>query len=390
MSRKRIALIVLSVVAILIAINYFVDWRRARIVEGSGTVEARNIRVGSKVGGRIKEVLVSEGQRVDAGQVIVTFEDQELEAALQQARGRYEAAKANYEKMQRGLRPEEIVEARANAAQAAAALAEARNGFRKEQVAAVQAELERARAEAANAETDYHRAEELWSKGVVSRQFRDNAETRMKAARAAAEAAAQRAQEYERGFRSEDIQAAEARFRQADANRRKAERGYRAEDIAAARADLTRAEGELKAAEDRYRERQVLAPTNAVVEVLDVRPGDLIAPNTPIALLLEREQIYVRIYVPETRIAKIALGQKADIRFDGFPDQVFEGRVEQINQKAEFLPRNVQTKEERVHQVIGVKLRIQDPENRIRAGMAADVRLRPDTGNQTASAGQGN
>jgi len=113
------------------------------------------------------------------------------------------------------------------------------------------------------------------------------------------------------------------------------------------------------------------------VGVLDVRPGDLIAPNTPVATLLERDQIYVRIYIPETEIGRVQLGQKAEIRVDSFPNQVFQGVVEQINQQAEFLPRNVQTREERVHQVFGVKVRIDDTSRRVLAGMAADVKLNP-------------
>ena len=91
-----------------------------------------------------------------------------------------------------------------------------------------------------------------------------------------------------------------------------------------------------------------------------MRPGDLIAPNTPVATLLERDQIYIRIYIPETEIGHVTLGQKAEVRVDSFANTVFEGVVEQINQQAEFLPRNVQTREERVHQVFGVKVRIDD------------------------------
>ena len=110
--------------------------------------------------------------------------------------------------------------------------------------------------------------------------------------------------------------------------------------------------------------------------MLDVRPGDLIAPNTPIATLLERDQLYVRIYVPETDIGLVRVGQKAEVRVDSFPKETFEAEVEQINQKAEFLPRNVQTRTERVHQMFGVKLRIRDPQGKVRAGMAADVKLK--------------
>ena len=161
---------------------------------------------------------------------------------------------------------------------------------------------------------------------------------------------------------------AEARYRQTQATLEKFEHGSRPEDIAAARAALAYDEA-------RYRERQVVAPSAATVEVLDVRPGDLIAPNTPVATLLERDQIYVRIYIAETEIGRVHLGQKAEIHVDSFPNQAFSGSVEQINQQAEFLPRNVQTREERVHQVFGVKVRIDDSSRRVRAGMAADVKL---------------
>ncbi len=84
----------------------------------------------------------------------------------------------------------------------------------------------------------------------------------------------------------------------------------------------------------------------------------------------------MRIYIPETEYGRLKLGQKAEVRVDSFPNTVFEGVLEQINQQAEFLPRNVQTREERVHQVFGVKIRINDPAGRVLAGMAADVKLK--------------
>jgi multidrug resistance efflux pump len=385
MPRKRLITIV-AVVAVLIVLYNVVPLLLPHPLEGSGTVEARDIHVGSKVGGRIAKVLAREGDRVDAGQVLITFEDKDLEAQLDQARARLEQAKANYEKMAHGYQPEEVAEARSAALSARASYDEMRNGFRHEEVEQAKADLDRANAEEQNAEINYKRAQDLWSQGVVSKQFFDDAEMRVRTAKAALESAQQHSRELSSGQRRETVEAAEAKYKQADAVYRRIERGFRPEDVAAAKADLDHAEGELKAAEDRYRERQVISPAPAYVEVLDVRPGDLIAPNTPIATLLERDQTYVRIYVPETRIGKVALGQRADIKLDAFPGQTFAGTVEQINQKAEFLPRNVQTKEERVHQVLGVKLRINDPDGRVRAGMAADVRLKDQAATQRASA----
>jgi multidrug resistance efflux pump len=311
-------------------------------------------------------VLVREGDELQAGQTLVTFEDQELRAALEEAR-------ANLAKMERGYRSEEIAEARAAAAQAKAEYEEKQRGYRAEEVSAARAELDRTRAETVRAELNFKRLDGLAAKEIISRQQRDDAEAAWKMAVAAQQNAGQKLAELERGYRPEQVRAAEARYRQAEAARLRMERGNRKEDIEFARAAL-------RDAEAKYRERSVVAPSAAVVEVMDVRPGDLIAPNTPIATLLERDQIYVRIYVPETKIGLVRVGQSAEVRVDSFPGQVFAAVVEQINQNAEFLPRNVQTKEERIHQVFGVKLRIEDPSRRVRAGMAADVKLKSGEG----------
>ena len=362
MSRKRIVVLVIVVAVVVVAAVWAGVFRRSERLEGSGTIEARNIRVGSKVGGRIEQVLVEEGDRVEAGQLLVTFDDQELRAALAQAR-------ANYEKMQRGYRPEEIAQARAAAAQARADYDERARGYRSEQVAAAKATLEQARADAWRSDVSWDRARQLADAGVWSKSQRDEAEAAWKAAHAAEKNAEERYMELERGYRSEQVASAEARYRQADAERKLREQGFHKEDIEVARAMLADAEA-------KYRERQVTAPAAATVEVLDVRPGDLIAPNAPIATLLEREQLYVRVYIPETKIGLVKVGQKVEVRTDSLAGQVFEGEVEQINQRAEFLPRNVQTREERVHQVFGVKVRIRDESGRLKAGMAADVMWR--------------
>lgn len=322
----------------------------------SGTIEARNIEVGSKVGGRVTQVLVQEGEAVQAGQLLVVFDDAELRARAVQARGRLDQARAVLAKMERGSRPEDIAEM-----EAAALSSDARRGFRTEETLAARAELERARAELVNAERADRRAGELAAKGAVSTQFRDDAEARLLAARAQVRAA-------EHG-----VAAAEGRWRAAQAAFERAERGSRQEDIDAAGAEVMRAEGELQEAQARLAEHEVRAPAAAVVEVLDLRPGDLVQPNAIAARLLEADQLFVIVYVPETRIARVRLRQRAEVRVDGYHDRVFTARVEQIRQHSEFLPRNVQTEAERVHQVIGVKLRVDDPRRELRAGISATV-----------------
>jgi multidrug resistance efflux pump len=363
MNRKRsLILVILAAVAAVAA--YSMGWfHHDSALTGSGTVEARNIRVGSKVGGRIEQVLVREGDTVETGQVLITFDDKELQAALNQSRAAAEKAKA-------GFRPEEVAEALAAAEQAKADYEMRKNGYRKEDIDAAKADLDRTTADEVRTRLDFQRYNALAQKDLVSKQQRDTAEANWKMALAQKQNAEHKLDELERGYRPEEIASAEARYHQAQATYEKYLHGSRREDIDLSHAAMTYDEA-------RYRERQVLAPSAATVEVLDVRPGDLIAPNTPVATLLERDQIYVRIYIPETVIGRVHLGQKAEIRVDSFPNQTFHGIVEQINQQAEFLPRNVQTREERIHQVFGVKVRIEDSSHRVLAGMAADVRLSP-------------
>lgn len=361
MTRKKL-IPVLVILAIAGAAVWASGWlRKDARLQASGTVEARNIRVGSKVGGRIDKVLVREGDSVKEGQVLVTFDDKELAASLEQTR-------AAAQKAERGFRPEEIEEARAAVAQAKADYELRKNGYRKEDIAAAQADVDRATADEARARLDAQRYDALAQKDLVSKQQRDTADATFKMALAQKESTQHKLDELQRGYRPEEIAAAKARYEQALATLEKLERGNRKEDVEMAKAALAYDEA-------RFRERQVVAPSAATVEVLDIRPGDLIAPNTPIATLLEQDQIYVRIYLPETEFGKIKIGEKAEIRVDSFPNDVFAGVVEQINQQAEFLPRNVQTREERVHQVYGVKVRIDDATHRVRAGMAADVKF---------------
>src|SRR5215468_3952196 len=358
---RKLLFILFAAAVVIAATAVYANWiHRDTALRGSGTVEARNIRVGSKIGGRIDKVLVREGDTVQPGQVLITFDDKELQASLEQSR-------ANAEKAQRGYRPEEIAEARAAAAQAKADYELKRNGYRKEDIDAAQDDLERAKADEIRTGLDFSRYDALAKKDLVSKQQRDTAEANWKMALAQKEMAQHKLDELQRGYRPEEIASAEARYRQTEATLEKLERGNRREDVELAKAAYAYDQA-------RFRERQVTAPSAAIVEILDVRPGDLIAPNTPVATLLEKDQIYVRIYIPETIIGRVRVGEKAEVRVDSFPKTVFEGVVEQINQQAEFLPRNVQTRDERVHEVMGVKIRI-NASGKVLPGMAADVKL---------------
>ncbi len=191
------------------------------------------------------------------------------------------------------------------------------------------------------AKTDLGRVEALYKEGVVGRADFDRAV----------------------------VQEATSRKSWEEANR-----GSRGEDRAAARAALARQVAQLAYLERQRSELTVRAPVAGRIEVFDLRPGDLVAPNQPVATLLEPNELWVRLYVPETRLGEVAVGQTARIRVDSFPGRDFPGRVVEIRHRAEYLPRNVQTLEQRADQVFGVKVAI-DPAPELKPGMAATARF---------------
>jgi HlyD family secretion protein len=121
------------------------------------------------------------------------------------------------------------------------------------------------------------------------------------------------------------------------------------------------------------REMRIAAASDCVLEVLSVKVGDVLAPNQAVATLLLTNHIWVRVYVPEPWLGHIQLGEIVTVRVDSHPGKDFSGVVEQIARAAEFTPRNVQTVGERIKQVFGIKVRLDQREGNLRAGMAADV-----------------
>jgi multidrug resistance efflux pump len=228
----------------------------------------------------------------------------------------------------------ELAQQRAVVAQAEAELARVRRGPRDE-------ERRQARIEYDSAETDRRRFEALWKAGVASKRDYDAATVKAATAREALRAA---------------------------------DRGGRPEDVLAAQAALDQQRKRLDFLERQHRELVVAAPSDGIVEVLDLRPGDLVAKDQPVATLLEPGQIWVRVYVPETQLGRVRIGQPVAIQVDTFPDRAFAGRVIEVRTQAEYTPRNVQTVDQRADQVFGVKVAI-DARPELKPGMAAMVVL---------------
>jgi HlyD family secretion protein len=234
----------------------------------------------------------------------------------------------------------EAAELRARRDEAAAVLAEMEAGPRKEEIEAARKTWESLVAELDWARLEANRSRELFAGGTLPQSELDRTTIQERTATKNADAARSRY----------DLLLA----------------GTRPEQIAQARARLAEIDAQL-------REMQIVAPGETVLEVLSVKAGDVLAPNREVATLILPEPLWVRVFVPEPWLGHIKYGEQVAVRVDSFPDREFTGTVEQIARAAEFTPRNVQTVEERVKQVFGVKIRLDNRERLLRAGMSADV-----------------
>lgn len=293
-------------------------------IEASGTLEATEADLGFQAPGRIDSIMVEEGDRVEAGQRLAVLDRRELEARRDAASAQVAAQRARLMELERGFRPEEVAQAEAALRAAAQRLADA--------------------------ERDRTRARNLFEGGAVSRQSLDNQESAYTLALA------------ERDRLQEQLQLLRS--------------GARPEQVAAQRALVAQAQASLVQTEATLGHAVVVAPFPGSVTRRQREPGEVVSAGLPVVSVANLNDRWVRIYVREDEVGRVRLGEKADITVDAFPGRTYAGEVIFISQEAEFTPRNVQTKEERVKLVYRVKVRVVgDSAQDLKAGIPADVRL---------------
>ena len=353
----------------------YLAWVARQPLEIGGTVEVRSVQAASRTGGRVREVLVREGDRVHAGQPLVVLDRAELEARRSEAHAAVEMAQAQLDRATNGPRATEVAASRARVSTAQAALNAMTRGARREDIARARAQLAASESQVGNATQVHTRAAQLFASQSVSRAEVDNAAGQLAVAESNRDAARSLLDALEHGSRPEDIAQARGRVAEAAALFETTRDGSRNEDVRAARAQLEQAGARLALAEINVNEATITAPSDAVVEALDLRPGDILGPNQSAVVLVEESQMFVRAYVPETQLGLVRVGQSVGFTVDTFGDHAFRARVEHVNQVGEYTPRNVQTVDERANQVFLIRLGIVEQRDMLRAGMAATVRL---------------
>jgi len=226
-----------------------------------------------------------------------------------------------------------------------------------------------------NAVQDLNRERTLFTKNASTQQAYDAAQARHSKLLAQVSAAVAKTKLMESGYRVEEIAEAKAGLAELQANYDLLLAGTRQEEIAEAKAKVAQLSAQIEEIDIKRKERVVVAPERAVIETLMVRPGDMAEANAPVALVLRADDLWVKAYISEVDLGKIRLGQKVEVTCDAYPGKRFGGVITHIASASEFTPRNVQTIDERRHQVFGFKVRVDDPQGVFKSGMAADVWL---------------
>ena len=324
--RKRLV-IILGVVAVLSVAGWFIYQRFTstpqRILTLQGNIDIRQVNVGFRVTGRVKEMKLEEGDVVHAGDLIATLDDVPYQDQVRLAEAQVAQAQANYTKMVNGYRPEEIEQAKAQLAQA--------------------------KANYQNALTYFQRQDSLQQSHVISKSDYDNA------------------------VASRDSLKGQVDVSQANLNLELA--GNRFEDIDSAEAQLENSKANLATARQNVDDCRLFAPVDGVIITRAVEPGTIVSTSSVIYSICQNEPVWVRTYVDERDLGRIYPGMKALVSNDTDPNHPNIGQIGFISPIAEFTPKTVETRELRTDLVYRLRVIITKPDRYLRQGMPVTLRM---------------
>ena len=279
----------------------------------TGLVEPKEtVKVTAKIMGQVKEVLVTEGHKVKAGDILIRLDAEPIQLQVAQAQAAYEAALASLEKVKAGPRPEQIKQA--------------------------EAVMQQAKINRDNAEQNYQRMEKLFSEGAISAQQHDQAKW-----------------QYE---------TAEAQYQSAKASYELVKKGASPEDIKVVEAQVRQAQAALKIAETQLDNTIIRAPISGKVTSISVSPGEMVSAAIPLLVILDTSELYVRAGIAESDIASVQIGQQAEILIDAFPQKKFKGEI--VTKGAAIDPTT---------KSVEIKIKIIEPEVEVPPGVFARVNI---------------
>lgn len=292
-------------------------------ITASGTIESVNVTVSSKTAGQVKQLNFSEGDRVKKGDLLVEIDHDLLDIQLRQSEAGVDLANAQLKLLKSGARSEDIKQS-------------------EELVKQGRINMELSK-------LDRDRAEVLYNQDAATKKLFDDAKAR-----------------YDLSI---------AQYNSAKENMHKVRSIIRPEEIESAQANLKRAISAVDLLKKNIEDCRIYAPVDGFVSKKFIEAGEIAAPTSSLLRISNLETVNLVIYVPETDLAKVKLGQNAEITVDAFKDRTYTGKIIFISPEAEFTPKNIQTPEERTKLVFAVKIEIPNPKFELKPGLPADAKI---------------
>jgi len=408
---KAVSLLMILACALALACSGCREGSVSGAIEASGTIEAEEVVVASEFGGRVEEILADEGDDVESGQALIHLDTGLLQAQMGQAQAAVSAALANLARVEAGAHPGEIATAEALLNQAIAARDGAEQAWQdavaiRNNPQQLNAQIDEARTQVELAERGVAQAQAQLQMVVIQRDAYagagdDAGKTRYAALDQqvrAAEAAVAVAEETLAGAQTQvenlvqmrdnpvsfntAVNQAEAKYDDAvaavgvaQASLDALSAGPTPEQVAVAQAQVGQAEAALGILEVQMAKMTLYSALSGLVSNRSINVGETASAGATLMTIANLDEVKLTVYIPENRYGRIRLGQEVHVQVDSFPGETYEGQVIYISSEAEFTPRNVQTKEERVNTVFAVKILIPNPEHDLKPGMPADATI---------------
>lgn len=382
--KKAVRIARAAAIIIVLAAAGFMVWRQffsgpavpAGVIQLSGRIEGDDAVVASKTSGRIREITVREGDEVKAGQVIAVLDDEQLRAREEQASSavRQAEARVRWAQQQISVLQAELEQSRLGTDQAQLD-AEGKVRQAEAQVAQAEAQLAQAESEYKKAHADEERYTALAASGDIPEQKGAHARSAAEALGAAVRAARKQVDVARAGLTSARATLANPAIRSTEGARVRQQIAQAQSDIAAAEAERGHAQAQLSEAQANRQDLQIVAPMDGTVATRTAEPGEVVAPGTPVLTLVNLSTVYLRGFVPEGEIGRVKTGQRAEVFLDSAPGQAIEAVVSRIDPEASFTPENTYFRDDRVKQVVGVKLVLRGATGYAKPGMPADGKV---------------
>ena len=318
---KTYKFLIFSVLFILASCD---DGNDKNMIEAQGNIEATNIVVSSKVNGEVLKIIKDEGEKVNAGDTILIIDPEVYQLRLSEATAAMEQAKAKYKLLKEGARKEDL-----------------RQGEEALKQAQINLDLAKQNKE--------RMTNLLNSKSITQKQYDDAIAM---------------------------YEIAVAKFNAAEQNYKKLQNFARPEELKQAEANLNRMVASVNLIKKNLSDCYVTSPSNGFIVKKFIEKGETVGAMSSLFQVADLQNVKLVIYIPETKLSKVKLGQVAEITTDTYPDKVYKGKVSFISPEAEFTPKNIQTKEERTKLVYKVKIKVVNKNFELKDGMPADVTIK--------------